>query len=68
MALIDNSLIQKYQSIVLLLDENSFFMVNSIGIEGIVTGEICFNTGMTGYQEILTDPSYKSQFITLLSL
>ncbi|MDB4851676.1 glutamine-hydrolyzing carbamoyl-phosphate synthase small subunit, partial [Flavobacteriaceae bacterium] len=35
----------------------------SVGIEGTVTGEICFNTGMTGYQEIFTDPSYFGQIM-----
>ena len=35
----------------------------SIGVPGLVCGEVIFNTGMTGYQEILTDPSYKNQII-----
>src|SRR5687768_15970192 len=37
----------------------------SIGVEGISTGEVVFNTSMTGYQEILTDPSYCRQIVTL---
>lgn len=37
----------------------------SVGAEGEVTGELCFNTSMTGYQEILTDPSYAGQIITM---
>ena len=51
----------KYQSrkkaFVLLADGTKFYG-KSIGIEGSSFGEICFNTGMTGYQEIFTDPSY----------
>ena len=51
----------KYQSrkkaFVLLADGTKFYG-KSIGIEGSAFGEICFNTGMTGYQEIFTDPSY----------
>jgi carbamoyl-phosphate synthase small subunit len=35
-----------------------------VGAEGSATGEVCFNTAMTGYQEILTDPSYAGQIIT----
>merc|ERR1712127_245458 len=39
------------------------FFGKSIGIEGSAFGEICFNTGMTGYQEIFTDPSYFGQLM-----
>ncbi len=46
-----------------LLADGTIFYGKSIGIEGTVTGEICFNTGMTGYQEIFTDPSYYGQLI-----
>jgi len=45
------------KAFVLLADGTQFFG-KSIGIEGSAFGEICFNTGMTGYQEIFTDPSY----------
>lgn len=48
---------------VLLLDDGTFFKGRSIGVKGITTGEICFNTGMTGYQEIFTDPSYSGQLM-----
>ncbi len=41
-----------------LLADGTIFYGKSIGIEGSAFGEICFNTGMTGYQEIFTDPSY----------
>jgi carbamoyl-phosphate synthase small subunit len=54
----------KYQDrtkAVLLLSDGSFFEGYSIGKVGTTTGEICFNTGMTGYQEIYTDPSYFGQ-------
>ncbi len=39
------------------------FHGKSVGISGIATGEICFNTGMTGYQEVFTDPSYYGQLM-----
>ena len=48
---------------VLLLSDGTIFYGKSIGIEGIVFGEVCFNTGMTGYQEIFTDPSYFGQIM-----
>ena len=47
----------------LLLEDGTTFEGNSIGKEGTSGGEICFNTGMTGYQEIYTDPSYFGQII-----
>ncbi len=47
----------------LLLEDGSFFEGKSIGKEGTTGGEICFNTGMTGYQEIYTDPSYYGQIV-----
>jgi carbamoyl-phosphate synthase small subunit len=46
-----------------LLADGTVFYGKSVGIEGTVTGEICFNTGMTGYQEIFTDPSYFGQLM-----
>jgi carbamoyl-phosphate synthase small subunit len=50
---------------VLALADGTIFRGLSIGMEGISTGEVVFNTSMTGYQEILTDPSYCRQIITL---
>lgn len=50
---------------VLALADGTIFRGISIGVEGISTGEVVFNTAMTGYQEILTDPSYCRQIITL---
>lgn len=46
-----------------LLQDGTVFHGRSTGLEGTATGEICFNTGMTGYQEIFTDPSYKGQIM-----
>jgi carbamoyl-phosphate synthase small subunit len=48
---------------VLLLQDGSYFEGFSIGKKGTSGGEICFNTGMTGYQEIYTDPSYFGQIV-----
>lgn len=50
---------------VLALADGTVFRGISIGFEGVSTGEVVFNTSMTGYQEILTDPSYCRQIITL---
>jgi len=47
----------------LLLADGTIFHGKSIGIDGITYGEVCFNTGMTGYQEIFTDPSYFGQIM-----
>jgi len=48
---------------ILLLSDGTVFHGKSIGIEGTTFGEVCFNTGMTGYQEIFTDPSYFGQIM-----
>ncbi len=50
---------------ILALQDGTIFEGRSIGIDGITSGEVVFNTAMTGYQEILTDPSYCRQIITL---
>ena len=50
---------------VLMLEDGSVFHGNGIGATGMTTGEVVFNTAMTGYQEILTDPSYCRQIVTL---
>ena len=47
----------------LLLADGTIFFGKSIGKLGVALGEICFNTGMTGYQEVLTDPSYSGQIV-----
>ena len=49
----------------LILQDGSQFIGKSIGAEGQTVGEVVFNTSMTGYQEILTDPSYCEQIVTL---
>ncbi len=49
----------------LALEDGSVFYGQSIGVEGATVGEVVFNTAMTGYQEILTDPSYAQQMVTL---
>src|ERR1700729_2192004 len=48
----------------LVLADGSVFWGRGLGAPGVRTGEICFNTSMTGYQEIMTDPSYAGQIIT----
>lgn len=53
------------QSAILALEDGSIFRGISIGAEGESVGEVVFNTSMTGYQEILTDPSYCRQIVTL---
>ncbi len=52
-------------SALLVLEDGSVFKGTSIGASGVSVGEVVFNTSMTGYQEILTDPSYAEQIITL---
>lgn len=49
----------------LALEDGTVFTGTSIGASGEVDGEVCFNTSMTGYQEILTDPSYRGQIVTM---
>jgi len=50
---------------ILVLKDGTVFRGTSIGAEGLVAGEVVFNTSLTGYQEILTDPSYCRQIVTL---
>jgi carbamoyl-phosphate synthase small subunit len=49
----------------LALEDGTVYTGTSIGADGEVDGEVCFNTSMTGYQEILTDPSYRGQIVTM---
>lgn len=60
------STVNKMPSI-LLLEDGTIFHGTSIGKIGTTTGEICFNTGMTGYQEVFTDPSYFGQILVMTS-
>jgi carbamoyl-phosphate synthase small subunit len=48
---------------ILLLEDGTVFNGHAAGAIGTTTGEICFNTGMSGYQEIFTDPSYFGQLL-----
>ena len=52
----------------LALEDGTVFEGRAVGAEGESTGELVFNTSMTGYQEILTDPSYAGQVVTMTSL
>ncbi len=49
----------------LALEDGTVYTGTSIGVDGEIDGEVCFNTSMTGYQEILTDPSYRGQIVTM---
>ncbi len=48
----------------LALADGTLFWGRGVGAKGTAVGEVCFNTSITGYQEILTDPSYAGQIIT----
>ena len=64
-------MITKYihkQPAILLLEDGKIFHGKAAGKIGITTGEICFNTGMTGYQEIFTDPSYFGQIVVMTNV
>jgi carbamoyl-phosphate synthase small subunit len=50
---------------ILALEDGTVFRGKSLGAAGEITGEVVFNTGLTGYQEILTDPSYAGQIVTM---
>src|SRR5882757_4787479 len=49
----------------LALEDGTIFRGESFGAAATVAGEICFNTSMTGYQEVLTDPSYRGQIVAM---
>ena len=63
MTVLDNKIKLNYQNGYLIYNKNYIFKGKFLSKEEFKIAEICFNTSMTGYQEILTDPSYKSQFI-----
>jgi len=67
-ATFDRMLVSQRPEALLLLADGTVFRGRAIGASGIAAGEICFNTGMTGYQEIFTDPSYTGQIMTLASV
>lgn len=56
------------QKAILLLEDGRKFEGYAIGYSGITSGEICFTTGMTGYQEIFTDPSFAGQVVTMTNV
>jgi len=56
---------KKRTSAKLALEDGTVYSGQSFGAAGEVDGEVCFNTSMTGYQEILTDPSYRGQIVTM---
>lgn len=56
--------IKQVQPALLVLEDGTIFQGKSFGAKGTTIGEVVFNTGMTGYQEVLTDPSYRGQIIT----
>jgi len=59
------SLLPAYSPAILALADGTVFKGQSIGADGVTSGEVVFNTAMSGYQEILTDPSYSRQIVTL---
>ena len=54
---------REFTNAILLLEDGTIFHGKCAGKQGTSVGEICFNTGMTGYQEIFTDPSYYGQIM-----
>jgi len=52
-----------YPTGILVLENGTSFLGYGFGFEGVATGEVCFNTSITGYQEIISDPSYAGQII-----
>jgi carbamoyl-phosphate synthase small subunit len=56
------------QQALLALEDGTVFKGRGFGAIGTITGEVCFNTGMTGYQEVLTDPSYHGQIVVMTSV
>src|SRR3989441_4056293 len=54
-----------FMKAILALEDGSIFRGQGFGASTSACGEVCFNTSMTGYQEILTDPSYKGQIVTM---
>ena len=59
------SLLKKERRALLVLEDGSVFEGSAFAGSGETMGEVVFNTGMTGYQEIITDPSYKGQIVTM---
>src|SRR5438093_12469284 len=55
----------RHMEAILALEDGTTFRGQAAGAEGTATGEVVFNTSMTGYQEVLTDPSYAGQIVTM---
>ena len=60
---ISSNKISQIHTGVLVLENKTIFKGVGIGYQGTATGEVCFNTSLTGYQEIISDPSYAGQII-----
>ena len=58
-------LLNKERRALLVLEDGSVFEGTAFAGDGVTMGEVVFNTGMTGYQEVITDPSYKGQIVTM---
>ena len=56
---------ENHRPAILVLADGTVFKGSAIGSDGCSVGEVVFNTALTGYQEILTDPSYARQIVTL---
>ncbi|MCP9750827.1 glutamine-hydrolyzing carbamoyl-phosphate synthase small subunit [Ferruginibacter sp. HRS2-29] len=56
------------ETAILILEDGTIIHGNAFGKKGTATGELCFNTGMTGYQEVFTDPSYYGQVLIMNSV
>jgi carbamoyl-phosphate synthase small subunit len=61
----DTLITKSHKPAVLILEDGTVFHGKAFGKTGTTTGEICFNTGMTGYQEVFTDPSYFGQIVIM---
>ena len=59
----NSKIITQIQTGILVLENKKVFKGIGIGYQGAATGEVCFNTALTGYQEIISDPSYAGQII-----
>ena len=55
--------LSSFNTAILVLENGKFFKGIGLGFKGTATGEVCFNTSITGYQEIISDPSYADQII-----
>ncbi len=62
---LESSSLSRPMSAILALEDGSVYRGEAFGARASACGEVCFNTSMTGYQEILTDPSYKGQIVTM---